>query len=216
MVIRNRIASLIYRIMALAALLLLIVFYFLSSIEPYVAVSYFGVLVSFMLAALFFLEIIFNAIDLRRGKNGLPAGVNMHLALPIVCFCMEASFGHFIFACFSGFGTLIEILFYVGLFLLPLADWLMFDEKGTVPFYTAFTSQIIPIFYGIFSVFRAIIWPQATLINGAMYPYPFLNPHSPWFWPGCIITFFCLLTFTLLIVFLNNLLSFKYRKARIR
>ena len=202
--------------MALAALLLLIVFYFRSAIPTYVAFSYFGALVSFMLAGLLFFEIIFNAIDLRRGMYGLPAGVNMHLALPIVCFSMEASLGYFLSSSFSGFGSWIEILLYVSLLILPLGDWLMFDEKGTVPFYTAFTSQIIPIFYGIFSVFRAIIWPEAVLKNGEMYPYPFLDPHSGWFWPGCIIVFLCLLCFTLLIVFLNNLLSFKYRKARIR
>lgn len=216
MVIRNRVISLSYRAMALAALLLLLVFYFRSPIESYVALSYFGVLVSFMLAALFFFEIIFNAIDLRRGMNGLPAGVNMHLALSIVCFSMEASFGYFLTSFFSGFGSSIEILFYISLFVLPLGDWLMFDEKGTVPFYTAFTSQIVPIFYGIFSVFRAIIWPEAVLKSGEMYPYLFLDPHSAWFWPGCIIVFLCLLCFSLLIIFLNNLLSFKYRKARIR
>ena len=216
MVIRNRLLSLTYRVMALAALVLLIVFYFRSSTAYYVALSYFGVLVSFLLALLFSLEIIFNAIDLKRGVNGFPAGTNMHFALPIVCFSMEASLGYIISSSFSGFGSWIEILFYVGLFLLPLGDWLMFDEKGTVPFYTAFTSQIVPIFYGIFSVFRAIIWPEAVLKNGEMYPYPFLDPHSGWFWPGCLIVFLCMLIFTLLIVFLNNLLSFKYRKARIR
>lgn len=216
MVIRNRVASLIYRVLALVALLLLIVFYLSSSIPVYIAFSYFGVLVSLMLAGLLFFEIIFNAIDLRRGVNGFPAGMNMHLSLSIVCFSMEASIGYLISSVFSGCGSTIEILLYVALFALPLGDWLMFDEKGTVPFYTAFTSQIVPIFYGIFSVFRAIIWPEAPLMNGAMYPYPFLDPHSGWFWPGCIITFLCQLVFTLLIVFLNNLLSFKYRKAKIR
>ncbi len=216
MVIRNRIVSLIYRVLALVALLLLIVFYLSSSIPTYVAFSYFGTLVSLMLAGLLFFEAIFNAIDLRRGINGLPAGMNMHLSLSIVCFSMEASIGYLISSLIFGHGSLTEILLYVGLFLLPLGDWLMFDEKGTVPFYTAFTSQIVPIFYGIFSVFRAIIWPEAPLMNGSMYPYPFLDPHSGWFWPGCIIVFLCLLFFTMLIVFLNNLLSFKYRKAKIR
>ena len=216
MVIRNRIIALTYRALALAALLLLIVFYFRSAIPTYVAFSYFGVLVSLMLAALLFFEIIFNAIDLRRGVNGLPAGMNMHLSLPIVCFCMEASIGYLVSSIAFGPGSPIEILLYVALFLLPLGDWLMFDEKGTVPFYTAFTSQIVPIFYGIFSVFRAIIWPEAKLLNASMYPYPFLDPHSGWFWPGCIIVFLCMLFFTLLIVFLNNVLSFKYRRAKIR
>lgn len=216
MVIRNRIISLIYRVLALAALLVLIIFYFRSAIPTYVALSYFGVLVSFMLASLLFFEIIFNAIDLRRGVNGLPAGMNMHFSLPIVCFSLEAAVGYLISSFVYGLGDPIEILLYVALFLLPLGDWLMFDEKGTVPFYTAFTSQIIPIFYGIFSVFRAIIWPEAKLVNGSMYPYPFLDPHSGWFWPGCIIVFLCMLFFTLLIVFLNNVLSFKYRRERIR
>ena len=216
MVIRNRILALTYRVLALAALILLIVYYFRSPIETYVALSYFGVLVSFIFAFLLFLEIIFNAISLRKGANGIAAGVNMHFSLPVTCFAMEASIGHLIYCSIHGFGPLIEILFYVGLFLLPLGDWLMFDEKGTVPFYVAFTSQIIPIFYGIFSVFRAIIWPNSPLIEGAMYPYSFLDPHSAWFWPGCIIAFLCFLAFTLLIILANNLLSFKYRKARIR
>ncbi len=216
MIVRNRFLALAYRVFALAALLLLIVFYFRSPIETYVAFSYFGVLVSFMLALLLFLEIIFNAIDLRRGVKGVPAGVGMRFALSVTCFSMEASLGHFISVSLHGETSLIETFFYIALFLLPLGDWLMFDEKGTVPFYVSFTSQIVPIFYGVFSVFRAVIWPNAPLKGGAMYPYPFLDPHSAWFWPGCFIVFASFLLFTMLIVFLNNLLSFKYRKARMR
>ncbi len=216
MVIRNRFIALTYRVFALAILLLSLIFYFRSPIATYVAISYFGVLSSFMLALLFFLEVIFNLIDLRRGVNGIPAGVNMHFSLSVTCFSMEASIGHFISVALYGNTSLMETLFYIALFLLPLGDWLMFDEKGTVPFYVSFTSQIVPIFYGIFSVFRAIIWPNAPLKNGTMYPYPFLDPHSAWFWPGCFIVFALLLLFTMLIIFLNNLLSFKYRKARIR
>lgn len=208
--------ALAYRVLALGILLLLIVVYFRSPIETYVAFSYFGVLVSFMLALLFFLEVIFNAIDLRRGMKGVPAGVSMHFALSVVCFSMEASIGHFISVALHGNTSLSETLFYLALFFLPLGDWLMFDEKGTVRFYISFTSQIVPIFYGIFSVFRAIIWPNAPLKDGAMYPYPFLDPYSAWFWPGCLIVFVSLLLFTMLIIFLNNLLSLKYRKAKIR
>lgn len=216
MVIRNRVLSFAYRLLALGALVLLLIFYFRSSIETYVAFSYFGVLVSLLLALLFFLETIFNGIDLRRGMKGFPAGANMHFSLPIVCYSMEAAIGHFIMVSLHGSTSGIETVFYIALFLLPLGDWLLFDEKGSVPFYVAFTSQIIPIFYGIFSVFRAIIWPNAPLKDGAMYPYYFLNPYTSWFWPGCLIAFLCLLLFTMLIIFLNNLLSFKYRRAKIR
>ena len=140
----------------------------------------------------------------------------MRIALPIVCFSSEASIGFLISSFFRGVPPALEIAFYSGLLAFPALDWILFDEKGTVPFYVAFTSQIVPIFYGIFSIFRAIIWPDNPLLGGAMYPYPFLDPHSSWFWPGCNIVFASFLAFSVLIVFLNNLLSSKYRKAKIR
>jgi hypothetical protein len=216
MVIRSRFLSLTYRFLALAAILTIIVFYFRSDIPPWMALSYWSVLTSFLLCLLFFFELIFNFIDLRRGPRGIPAGINMRLALPLICYSMQAGLGNLILFFLYGGDSLIEVILYLALFILPLFDWLLFDEKGTVPYYTAFTSQIVPIFYAIFSVFRAIIWPNNPLKDGSMYPYPFLDPHSSWFWPGCIICFLCLALFSCLMIFLNNLLSFKRHHAKER
>ena len=216
MVIRNRLIALAYRLIAFAGILITLIFVFRAPIEAYVPLSYFGVLVALLVLALLFFEIVFNAVDLRHGMNGIPAGASMRIALPIVCFSSEASLGFLISSFFRGAPPALEIVFYSGLLVFPALDWILFDEKGTVPFYVAFTSQIVPIFYGIFSIFRAIIWPDSPLLGGAMYPYPFLDPHSSWFWPGCIIVFASFLAFSVLIVFLNNLLSSKYRKAKIR
>lgn len=165
-------------------------------------------------AALLFFEVLFNGIDLRRGVHGIAAGVYMPVALPITCFALEASLGYFVNGFLSNAFSTFEIVFYACLFVISWLDWMLFDEKGTVKLYNAFFSQIVPIFYGVFAYFRAIIWPGNYLNGGSLYPYLFLDPTSSWFWPGLAIAFFSLLAFSTLIFFLNSVFSNKYSKWR--
>ena len=214
MIVRNRLFAFFYRLSALASLVVLLVFYFKYYAPAWRLLSYFGPLASLLYCALLFFEVLFNAIDLRRGIRGVPAGVYMPVALSITCFALEGAIGYFVDASLSGSFAPFEIGFYAVLFALPLLDWMLFDEKGTVKLYNAFISQIVPIFYGVFAFFRAIIWPNNYLNGGSLYPYLFLDPHSPWFWPGLAIVFLSLLGFSTLIFFLNSVFSNKYSKWR--
>ena len=214
MVFRNRLLAFFYRLCSLGAMIALLFFYFRNYPPAWRLLSYFSPLAALLYTALLFFETLFNGIDLRRGLRGIPAGVYMPVSLSIVCFALEGAIGYFVGAILQNSFTAFEIVFHSFLFALPFLDWLLFDEKGTVRLYSAFFSQIVPIFYGIFSFFRAIIWPGNLLYGDSLYPYAFLDPESPWFWPGLAIAFFSLVLFSTLIFFLNNVLSFKYRKWR--
>lgn len=212
MVIRNRLIAFFYRLAALISSIALLVYYFQYFKPEWRLLSYFGTLASLVYVALLFFETLFNGIDLRRGIKGIPAGFYMPVSLSVTCFVMEGALGYFI-NCFiaSNFNP-FEIAFYSFMFLVPLLDWLLFDEKGTARIYGSFVSQIVPIFYAVFAYFRAIIWPNNFLYGNSLYPYPFLDPTSPSFWPGLAIAFFSMLGFSTLIFVLNGILSNKYSR----
>ncbi len=212
MVIRNRLIAFFYRLAALISSITFLVYYFQYFKPEWRLLSYFGTLASLLYCVLLFFETVFNGIDLRRGIKGIPAGFYMPISLSITCFVMEGAIGYFIGGFILSNMNPFEIAFYSFMFLVPLLDWLLFDEKGTVRIYGSFLSQIVPIFYGVFAYFRAIIWPNNFLYGNSLYPYPFLDPTSSWFWPGLAIAFFSMLGFSTLMFVLNGVLSNKYSR----
>ena len=120
MIVRNRLFAFFYRLSALASLVVLLVFYFKYYAPAWRLLSYFGPLASLLYCALLFFEVLFNAIDLRRGIRGVPAGVYMPVALSITCFALEGAIGYFVDASLSGSFAPFEIGFYAVLFALPL------------------------------------------------------------------------------------------------
>ena len=214
MVIRNRLLALGYRAAAFVGLLYGLLTYFQARGPMWKALCYFGPVSGFMYLILLGFEIVFNAIDLRRGMNGVAAGPYMPIGLSLVCYCVEGGVLEIIMGLYEGNASPSTWTLDVLLIALPLLDWLFFDEKGTVHYYAAFLSLIVPLFYWIFIFFRAIIWPNDPLFAGSNYPYPFLNPEESFSLWGCFVALASCLAFSVLMVFFNNLCSGKFKRKR--
>ncbi len=214
MIVRNRIVALVFRSAAFALLLASFNFYWEGFSSFWTALSCFDVLIGLALIVMFGFTIVFNLIDLRHGIHGVAAYPYMPLALPIMSFSMVAGIVYFAYCLPAGcapYGAFASI-FHVGLILAPLIEWLLFDEKGTVRFSTGFTLMIIPMFYYVFAYFRTLIWPDSPVYGQNMYAYPCLDFSTPNIVLFSFIYFVSLLAAVQLVIFLNNVLSGKYRR----
>ncbi|HBM70646.1 MAG TPA: hypothetical protein DEF61_01245 [Firmicutes bacterium] len=214
LIIKNRIVSLLYRSIGFILLITSLYFYMdeIGSVQE--AIIHFDIQSCFLYLFALGIEIIANAIDLRHGIIGIPAGANMKFALPCLTYATSSSILYFALTIneHPSMYTKIGILFHLCLLLISLFDWLLFAEKGTVRWYNAFFSLIYPIYYLIFVLLRTHIWPDIKLYNGAdIYPYDFLNPKKTYF-PGYIcLALIILYSYNLFFLFLNNILSAKYK-----
>ena len=213
MIVRNRIIALLFRSAAFALLMFSFQFYWGGFSSFWTALSCFDVLLGITLIFIFGFAIVFNLIDLRHGIRGVAAYPYMPLALPLMAFSIVAGIVYFSYSLPAGgapYGFAASI-FHVCLIAIPLAEWLFFDEKGTVRFSSGFTLMIIPIFYYIFAYFRTIIWPDAPVYGDHMYAYPCLDFSTPTIVLYSFIYFILLLGSVTLVLFLNNVLAGKYR-----
>ena len=214
MVIRNRVIALLSRLAIFAILVTMTVFY-LTGTEAWASLLQFETSCAFFYLIILGFAILFNAIDLRRGMKGIAAGFYMPVNLVMVGFCFIANVGYFVYALPTGAasGSIFSILFHTFFMTLPVLEWLLFDIKGTVRWYTSFTAMLFPVFYVVFCGFRALIWPDATLPNGSMYPYPYLKPSWGPFVGWAILTFLIVYGTLLAFTLFNNILSGKYRRG---
>ena len=211
-VIRNRLIALLGRITILVGLFVVAYFYLLNG-PAWAYLLQFETECAIIYMVILTFVIIFNAIDLRRGIHGIAAGPVMPISLMIVSFCFISNIGYFVYTLPAGAApsSLDSIIFHAFFLALPVLEWLLFDIKGTVRWYSAFSAMIYPILYVIFCGFRSLIWPNAVLPNGSMYPYPYLEPAWGPFVGWAILTFLLVYGVNVLFIFLNNLLSGKYR-----
>lgn len=215
MQIRNRLIPLLYRLAATAGLLVGLIFYVTALGPAWRSISLFSVQVGWGLAVVMSLEVIFNAIDMRHGIRGMAAGFYMPFKLPLLVFSISAGGLYFLDTIvfypieFSAQG----LIFHLSLILVPLIDYLFFDEKGTVKWYASLSAMIYPTLYLAFVWIRPLIWPDAALYNGSsgMYPYILLNPLHDLFWLGSVGGFLGLSALLVGISFLNDVLAGKYR-----
>lgn len=181
--------------------------------------SFFGPLMGLAFLALLIFEVIFNAIDLRHGINGLPAGFYPPIALAIVSFSTSASIAFFAVNLTingnKGIIPPIEIIYHVFLFVLPFLDWLLFHEKGAVRYRSLVFFAFVPLFYWVFIFFRALIWPNNPLVGDSLYPYFFMDPSSPYYWPGVILALIYFLGIGALYIFLGDVFSGKLKKKNV-
>ena len=214
MVIRNRLIALLSRLAIYATLLTVTIFY-LTGTEAWADLLYFDTDVAIFYLIILGFSILFNAIDLRRGIKGIAAGFYMPLTLVMVSFCFVSNVVYFAYLLPTGAasGSLHSIFFHAFFLALPVLEWLLFDIKGTVRWYSSFTAMLLPVFYVVFCGFRSLIWPNAILPNGSMYPYPFLEPSWGPFVGWAILSFFLVYGVLLGFTFLNNLLAGKYRRG---
>ena len=212
MVIRNRLVSVLLRIVIFGFLLSSLTVHVANYDNPALAFSTFTVQVGTIGIIVLGLEIIFNLIDLRHGVLGVPAGLYMPIALPITVFCFLGGILYFatLLPSHAAPGGMYDILFHSVLLLGPLLDWIFLDEKGTVRYANAMLSQLYPILFFVFGYFRTIIWNDSPIYNGYMYALPFLDFTGPNIVLNAFLFFLMTLGSALAFVVVNNLLAGKY------
>ncbi|MBQ9457202.1 MAG: hypothetical protein IJU64_01680 [Bacilli bacterium] len=216
MLIRNRLISFFVRVGFLLVLLAVAVPYLVVR-ESWAYFLEFETGLGLVYLVVLALMILFNVIDLRHGIHGIPAGFYMPIKLPLVAFLFFGNFFYFVYGLPTGYSSssLTSILFHAFFLAVPTLEWLFFDIKGTVRPRVAFMAMLYPVFYVIIIGFRTLIWPNALLPNGAMYPYPFLKPGWDLFILWAILAYAVLYLTVLLYIFLNNLLAGRYRRQDI-
>lgn len=225
MPIRNRLISLIYRLITLGIGIFTVVLLFASESNGIFALVYFGAESSLAAVVIILLNVIFNLIDLiRHGTKGVPASVYMPLTLGVLSFLLSDAICYSVASPFmGGYGldsSLIATVFSHGVLpFLFLIDYLLFDEKGTVAWKHAIYWMSYPLFY------FALTMAAHYIFDSTFFPYKFLNSEK--FiarggfvagnngWNGVILSVallavgFALCGF--LAILLNNLLSGKYK-----
>ncbi len=213
-IIRNRVIALVTRILLLAGLTTFFALYFLEMSPAWRALCFLEIQACIAYMVFLFFEVIFNAIDLRHGVKGIAAGGFLPLMLLLTGYCFISSALYFSYIMpVRSYLTLRSIMFHSALFVIPLLNWLLFEIKGTVRYYYAFISIAYPMIYVIFSIFRAVIWPNNALYTpDVMFIYDFFDPSekaflwSPWVSIVAVIAFFALM------ILFNNLLARKGRR----
>ena len=223
MIIRNRLFALLYRIVAF---ILTVTTIALSVEEAHrcgyqwvVLINYFEFLVAFAAMIIFGLLIIFNSIDLKKGINGIAAGIYMPVALGLVSF----SFLNLIaFTCYTipteghSYG-LPQFLLNIGIPLLVIADWVLFEEKGTVKWPLISFYVLLQTIYMMFMLVRKDVWSDVTLFNGRMVPYPFFDAEN--LKQGLLVLSIVIYivggsAISSLTVLLNNIFAGKYKNRK--
>lgn len=229
MPIRNRLISLIYRIVvfgvAIYTLVLLFSFSYTET-APAQSLAFFGTEALILASVITGLEIIFNSVDLaKHGVNGVSAYVWMPITLAMVSFVLGDALCYAVTTpFFGGFGVgsdlLRSVMSHIVMPILVLVDYLLFDEKGTVKWTHPVYWLFYPVFYFAFAI------SSHFLFETDYYPYPFLN-NTQFLdkgdfmaanngWNGVFLTLALLglifIAMGFLLVFLNNLLSGKYKR----
>ena len=216
MLIRNRLISILVRILFFAVLMSVAMPYLVTR-ESWAYFLEFETGLAIVYLAILVMMIVFNAIDLRHGIHGIPAGFYMPLKLPLVAFLFMSNFFYFVYGLPTGYSSssVASILFHAFFLAVPTLEWLLFDIKGTVKSRSAFSTMLYPVFWVIVIGFRALIWPNALLPNGSMYPYPFLKPGWDWFVLWAILSYVVLYLTVLLYILINNVLAGRFRRSDI-
>lgn len=235
MVIRNRILSFLYRLIATAVGILgLILIFECDTIDGLYwnplryfpnLVTIFGVIVLLTETILSFFWVI------NKNKKGLPQtfGQMLFLALALE---MAILLGHPLYFCFiNGFNSSAayfaydrlwaQLILYVIFPILTLFDWLLFSEKGNWKWHWTIYFVSVPLYYTGFSLinhyvrtsttFATLIFDHVSFLN-----YPFLGIADGWV--GVFVSSFSLLLLYLaiayLLIFFSFLLSGKYSSKR--
>ncbi|MDL2324248.1 Pr6Pr family membrane protein [Ruminococcaceae bacterium OttesenSCG-928-A16] len=180
MCIKNRLASLIYKIV-----LVLVAGWglYLNSGLPQGAFApgmfKYYTIQSNMLVFLFYIcAAVFGAIKLaQKGVKGTntfapvaKGAVTMAITVTLLIYQFVLAPGAFTMA---GEGALANNLVHLVVPLLVLADWLLFDKKGRYRAGDPFTWLVIPLLYYIYAIIAAVL--GVTYHGGSRYPYFFID-----------------------------------------
>ena len=211
--IRNRLLALAYRVLGLTALIWGLVASYPHYVDFYAYIVFFSVEVGIFYAIVLFSSTIANLVDLRHGVRGIAASSVASLGLAAKAYAIVGGIVGFAYmAPKLGFKDPWDYAFYAMLIVIPIIEWVFFENKGKLHFFSSWTWMIYPLFYVIFCWFRAIIWPSAALVGTEMYPLFWMSFNDEFFFLWLFVSGVALYAFFLLIVFFDNLMGGKYRR----
>ncbi|MBP5216966.1 MAG: hypothetical protein J6038_03940, partial [Bacilli bacterium] len=116
----------------------------------------------------------------------------------------------------AAFLSLGEIFACLLLPIYSVAEWLLFEEKGTISFSILPVWYLWPTLYLMLVLVRPTLWSNEPLLNGTAYPYAFMNfsTHPAWL----VLVYVVLATIVAAatgvgLVILNDLAAGKFRKT---
>lgn len=230
MIIRNRLLSLLYRIVVLgfgiASVIMLLICY-----QTYGTwmLGRFDILITVYTALLALTEVIINSIDLRKGIKGQPAGVHAPLLLAAVIYEVSDVIIYAVSRNFVSMPYLIEgsevmtIFVHIILPALLLLDWMLFGEKGTVKWSHSLMILFFPILYSGFMFMvqtisenssMSLMYVSAIIFQqGTSYP-EWMKEANGMAGVAVIlgVDFAVFIVVTYLSIFFSNLMAGKYAK----
>ncbi len=232
MVIRNRIISLIYRIIAAIIGIFTIIFIFYSdsansfSWNPF---RFLGTTITTFSTIVLILEVLINGISFRSSSKRIfgiygqmlyvAVGLETALALTQPVFYLFINGGNISVPYFSADRIFTQLSLYIIFPFVVFFDWLLFSEKGNWKYHWIIYLLSIPLFYTAFSVLNHYIRTSTTFAtaifdNNTFLNYAILGGLNGWV--GVIIASMTTLAIYIAIgmgfVFLSNLLSGKYHR----
>lgn len=233
MVIRDRLAALIYRLLALALGIVTLVLSVSTNSTSSIwdGLANYSTLVTFLGVSVLLSEIIANLIGITKNRKTLAPGIipfifHAALVLEIGLAFIHPFYCHFMAIAYFDSKILIYVfLTYIIFPLVILLDWLLYGEKGTVRWSYGMFPLFFPIFYYLFSLMWNLILDPGTYSLQIFNPNTFLvSTNLPEFfkngdgWAGvfisCAVILGVIAALDYLIIFTNNLLAGRYSKRK--
>ena len=227
MVIRNRLASLLYRALEVAIAIYTLVATFASPLKDIRPIAYFSTEADLFVCIIVVLAFIFNLIDLiRHGTKGIAAYVYMPFTFGSVVYLVGEAVGYWtLYPLVHGVPwadgmALASILSHLVLPLVIFLGWLLFDEKGTIRWKHNLYIFVFPLFYVVYSELAHYIFQDNFFPYEIMKPSfysgfsSFLSGNGGWNGSFTVMTG-VLLAFLLIsagLTLLSNVLAGKYRR----
>ena len=182
-VARNRLITLFTRLGLFAGFLASLIFYWKKLGNSYTVFCLFETQIGMLYLVVLSLTILGSLFDLRHGVKGIAPGFFRPLGLSFVCYgTLGGIMGIAYVMPVHSFFCIEGLVYNLLLILVPVIDWILFEKKGSVKFYSGITWVFYPVFFLVFTVFRAVIWNNAPLFpDGSMYAYEFFSHHDPLF-----------------------------------
>jgi len=227
MVIRNRLASLLYRALEVALAIYTLVATFASPLRDVRPIAYFSTEADIFVCIIVILAFVFNLIDLiRHGIHGIAAYVYMPLTFAGVVYLVSEAIGYWtLYPLVHGVPwadgmALATLLSHLALPLVIFLGWLLFDEKGTVRWRHNLYYLVFPLFYIVYSelahyIFQDNFFPYEIMKPSFYTGFPsFLSGNGGWngsitVMSGILLAF---LLISLTLTLLSNILAGKYRR----
>lgn len=206
---RNRLIALFTRMVLFTAFLTSLIFYGQKLGNSYTVFCLFETQIGMVYLIVLGFVILLNTIDLRHGIKGISPGLYRPFALSFVSYGILGGIMGIAYVMPTHNFFCLEGLFYnLLLILVPTLDWIFFEKKGVVKFYSGITWVIYPVFFMVFTVFRAVIWNSAPLFpDGSMYAYEFFSHRDPLFLLYAVAMLFINYGFSMLVIWTDKLLG---------